>query len=288
MTQSRLAESAGSVREQVRQGYARVARASKGCGCDCGGSSKTAEEVARTIGYSDEDIGALPEGANLGVGCGNPTALAEIRSGETVLDLGSGAGIDCFLAASAVGNEGRVIGVDMTDEMLEAARHNAQIGRYRNVEFRKGLIEDLPVEAASVDLIISNCVINLSPEKDRVFAEAFRVLKAGGRMMISDIVLDRDLPAAVASSLAAYIGCVAGATRRDEYLRIVREAGFRKVEILSAVKFADALGGDAPIWKETAERLEIGLGEAREWAFAVISIKLRAVKPADTGATPED
>ena len=176
----------------------------------------------------------------------------------------------------------------MTDEMLEAARHNAQIGRYRNVEFRKGFIEDLPVETASVDLLISNCVINLSPEKDRVFAEAFRVLKAGGRMMISDIVLDRDLPAAVASSLAAYIGCVAGATRRDEYLRIVREAGFRKVEILSAVKFADALGGDAPIWKETAERLEIGLGEAREWASAVISIKLRAVKPADTGATPED
>lgn len=279
MTQARRAESAGSLREQVRRGYAKVAHATNGCCCDCGGSSRTVEEVARTIGYSDEDIGALPEGANLGVGCGNPTALAEIRSGETVLDLGSGAGIDCFLAAAAVGNEGRVIGVDMTDEMLEAARQNAQIGRYRNVEFRKGFIEDLPVEAASVDLIISNCVINLSPEKDRVFAEAFRVLKSGGRMMISDIVLDRDLPAAVASSLSAYIGCVAGATRRDEYLRIVREAGFRKVEILSAVKFADALGKDAPIWKETAERLEIGLGEAREWASAVISIKLRAIKP---------
>lgn len=279
MTQAWRAESAGSLREQVRRGYAKVAHATNGCCCDCGGSSRTVEEVARTIGYSDEDIGALPEGANLGVGCGNPTALAEIRSGETVLDLGSGAGIDCFLAAAAVGNEGRVIGVDMTDEMLEAARQNAQIGRYRNVEFRKGFIEDLPVEAASVDLIISNCVINLSPEKDRVFAEAFRVLKSGGRMMISDIVLDRDLPAAVASSLSAYIGCVAGATRRDEYLRIVREAGFRKVEILSAVKFADALGKDAPIWKETAERLEIGLGEAREWASAVISIKLRAIKP---------
>ena len=279
MTQARRAESAGSLREQVRRGYAKVAHATNGCCCDCGGSSRTVEEVARTIGYSDEDIGALPEGANLGVGCGNPTALAEIRSGETVLDLGSGAGIDCFLAAAAVGNEGRVIGVDMTDEMLEAARQNAQIGRYRNVEFRKGFIEDLPVEAASVDLIISNCVINLSPEKDRVFAEAFRVLKSGGRMMISDIVLDRDLPAAVASSLSAYIGCVAGATRRDEYLRIVRKAGFRKVEILSAVKFADALGKDAPIWKETAERLEIGLGEAREWASAVISIKLRAIKP---------
>ena len=279
MTQARRAESAGSLREQVRRGYAKVAHATNGCCCDCGGSSRTVEEVARTIGYSDEDIGALPEGANLGVGCGNPTALAEIRSGETVLDLGSGAGIDCFLAAAAVGNEGRVIGVDMTDEMLEAARQNAQIGRYRNVEFRKGFIEDLPVEAASVDLIISNCVINLSPEKDRVFAEAFRVLKSGGRMMISDIVLDRDLPAAVASSLSAYIGCVAGATRRDEYLRVVREAGFRKVEILSAVKFADALGKDAPIWKETAERLEIGLGEAREWASAVISIKLRAIKP---------
>ena len=160
------------------------------------------------IGYSEEEMTAVPEGANLGLGCGNPTAMASLKEGETVLDLGAGAGFDCFLAAGKVGPEGRVIGIDMTPEMLEKARENAQKGNFSNVEFRLGEIENLPVADGIIDIIISNCVINLVPDKDRVFSEAFRVLKPGGRIMVSDIVLTKELPDFIKNNMAAYVGCI--------------------------------------------------------------------------------
>jgi len=223
-----------AIRKYVRERYAGIARQGTSCcgpeaSCGCGGESAS---NSRNNGYSSEEIGAVPPGADLGLGCGNPVALASLREGEVVLDLGSGAGFDCFLAASAVGPEGKVIGVDMTPDMIEKARGNAEKGGYGNVEFRLGEIENLPVADHSVDAVLSNCVINLSPDKEKVFSEAYRILKPGGRVMISDIVLTRDLPEAIAGSLAAYAGCVAGAIRKEEYLRLMEEAGFRDVRVV--------------------------------------------------------
>jgi len=215
--------SAEAVRETVRARYG--ARATTCCG-------PSPDRVARTLGYDDAALGAAPAGANLGLGCGNPTALASLRAGDVVLDLGAGAGFDAFIAAAAVGPTGRVIGVDMTPEMVAKARDNAQRAGAANVEFRQGLIEALPVDDASVDVVISNCVINLSPEKDRVFREAFRVLRPGGRLMVSDIVLDAPLPDALRTSVEAYVGCIAGAVLRADYLRTIREAGFHDVAVV--------------------------------------------------------
>jgi arsenite methyltransferase len=276
MSESTKNMDADAVREKVRDGYAAVARQEVGC---CGGSqTKGATEFSKSIGYSEEELAALPEGANLGAGCGNPTAEAEIRPGDVVLDLGSGAGIDCFLAARKVGPEGRVIGVDMTDEMLDKARKNARKVGARNVEFRKGLIEELPVADRSVDLIISNCVINLSPQKDRVFAEAFRVLKPGGKMLVSDIVLEKDLPPEVAEDIGAYVGCIAGAVRRDVYMQAVRDAGFSSVEVLSAVNYGGGCGeGDGSL-AEAAKRLGIDWQVVKPYVSDVVSLKLRATK----------
>jgi ubiquinone/menaquinone biosynthesis C-methylase UbiE len=208
------------------------------------------------VGYAEGQLGAIPEGANLGLGCGNPTALASLKEGEAVLDLGSGGGIDCFLASNAVGPEGRVIGVDMTPEMISRARENARRGSYGNVDFRLGEIENLPVGDSSVDAVISNCVINLSPDKGRVFAEAYRALKPGGRMMVSDIVLTRELPEEIMNSVAAYAGCVAGASKKAEYLAKVKAAGFEDVEIVSEV--------------------QMGSGELEG---AISSVNVRALKP---------
>ncbi len=229
------------IRKAVRDRYGNIAKRAGSCcqpamstGCGCGPSAET---ISIDIGYSPEDLKAVPDGANLGLGCGNPVALAGLKEGETVIDLGSGAGFDCFLAAKAVGAKGRVIGIDMTPEMLDQARANAQKGRYETVEFRLGEIENLPVADNTADIVISNCVINLSPDKDRVFRETFRVLKPGGRLMVSDIVLLESLPDSIRKSLDAYIGCVAGASLKTDYLKCIADAGFVDVSIVGESMF---------------------------------------------------
>ena len=228
------------IRKMVREGYAQHAKTGSSCcgsssGCGCG---PTVDDMSRAMGYTDADLQSARDGANLGLGCGNPVALASLREGETVLDLGSGAGFDCFLAAQRVGPAGSVIGVDMTPEMLERARDNACKGGYANVEFRLGEIEHLPVADGSVDAVISNCVINLSPDKPAAFREAFRALRPGGRLMVSDIVLLRELPDAVRKSMEAYVACVAGASLKDEYLEAIRGAGFQDVRIAEETTYA--------------------------------------------------
>jgi SAM-dependent methyltransferase len=270
------------IREMVSEGYARVARqASSCCGetssC-CDSSPPGADEAARKIGYEEEQLEAVPDGANLGVGCGNPTAIDALRPGEVVVDLGSGAGMDSFLAARQVGETGRVLGIDMTDAMLEKARENARKAGIDNVEFRKGIIEALPVEDESVDVILSNCVINLSPEKHRVFAEIYRVLKPGGRMMVSDIVLEQALPEKVLWSVDAYIGCVGGASLREEYLETVRKAGFREVRVEREACFGDVIDLDDPQIEEAMKRIEITREQARDYAKAVTSLHVFARK----------
>jgi SAM-dependent methyltransferase len=192
---------------------------------------------AKAVGYSGQELEHIPEESVMGLGCGNPTAIADLREGEVVLDLGAGAGVDVFLAANKVGPAGRVIGVDMTEEMVERATGIARDHGYRNVEFRLGEIEKLPVEDGSVDSIISNCVINLSPDKARVFREAHRVLKPGGRLTVSDIVSEGVMAEEIRSDPDAWAGCIAGALERQEYLETIRKAGFEKVQVLSSRQF---------------------------------------------------
>ena len=213
----------------VKEAYGRIAKGKKGCGC--GTCTPDTEEFAKSIGYSDRELSSIPEGANLALSCGNPTAIAGLKEGEVVLDLGSGAGFDCFLAAAKVGGKGRVIGIDMTPEMVGKAKENAKKNNIENVEFRLSEIERLPVADNSVDVVISNCVINLSADKPQVFREIMRVLRPGGRISISDIVLKKELPAKIKKSVDAYIGCVAGAILIDEYKRIVEAAGLKDVKI---------------------------------------------------------
>jgi len=270
------------IRKAVREGYAKVVKQGSSC-CtpapSCCGSTELIQDISKKIGYTDVELEAVPEGANLGLGCGNPVALASLKQGETVLDLGAGAGFDCFLAAVRVGDGGRVIGVDMTPEMLEKARDNAKKGNYTNVEFRLGEIEHLPIADNSVDAVISNCVINLSPDKKGVFAEAFRVLRPGGRLMISDIVLLKELPAFIKDSLEAYIGCVSGAMLKDEYLKAVREAGFQDVTIMGETAFPAELIISDPTAKEIIKRLKAGPERVGEVAESVVSIKVSGIKP---------
>lgn len=220
------------VKRVVKESYAKIA--DTGCCNSCGCTGNNKEFISKSIGYADHEINAVPD-ANLGLGCGNPTALGEIRKGMTVLDLGSGAGFDCFLAAKKVGDSGRVIGVDMTEKMIEKARDNARKYGYKNVEFRLGDIEDLPLEDESVDVVISNCVINLAPDKARVFGEAYRVLRNRGKLLVSDIVLLRELSEKDRKDENLIAGCVGGAVLKDEYLKMVKEAGF-KVKIISEDK----------------------------------------------------
>ncbi|MFC2036149.1 arsenite methyltransferase [Chloroflexota bacterium] len=269
------------IRRAVREGYGKIAVQGTTDASCCGPSScgcKGAQGmVSKAIGYSDAEISAVPDGADLGLGCGNPTALASLKEGEKVLDLGSGAGFDCFLASDKVGDSGKVIGVDMTAEMIEKARGNARKGDYRNVEFRLGEIENLPVADNNVDVVISNCVINLSPDKKRVCEEAFRVLKPGGRVMVSDIALLKELPKPIKDSIAAYVGCIAGATTREEYLTTVTAAGFTNVEIVNEVNVKGLYGG--VIASLDLSEDEITEKQLMEAADSMVSMQIEAFKP---------
>ena len=270
---------ATTIKEEVRKRYGQIAEGTSCCSSCCGGET-SAETIGRAIGYSGEDLQAVPDGANLGLGCGNPVALAALKPGETVIDLGSGAGFDCFLAAQRVGESGSVIGIDMTPEMLAKAQANAEKGGYTNVEFRRGEIDALPVADTTADAIISNCVINLAPDKAKVFAEAFRVLKSGGRLMVSDIVLLRPLPAVIADSVAAYVGCLAGAMLRDDYLGAIRGAGFEEVEVVSEAAFPIELFANDPTFQEALSELkDIPQETLIAAAQSVVSMKVQALRP---------
>lgn len=225
------------IRSAVRENYGKVAASgSAGCGCSpsscCGTPNDvTAADISLGLGYSSEDVTAVPEGADMGLGCGNPQTIASLQPGETVLDLGSGGGFDCFLAARAVGSKGHVIGVDMTPEMITKSRRNAEKAGIGNVDFRLGELENLPVAEGIVDVIISNCVINLSPEKERVFSEAFRALKPGGRLAISDVVATAELPDDIKKDMALYTGCTAGASSIQEIESMLQRTGFENIQI---------------------------------------------------------
>lgn len=271
-----------TIRKGVRERYARIASDNAPCCGKPATSSKQAknrsEKISRDIGYTMADIEAVPEGANMGLGCGNPIALASLKEGETVLDLGSGGGFDCFLAARKVGKTGRVIGVDMTPEMIDKARENAGESKYVNVEFRLGEIENLPVADHSVDVIISNCVINLSPKKKRVFEEAFRVLKPKGRLMISDIVLSKKLPKEIENNIQAYASCVSGAEIRSKYLELIREAGFEDVKVIKEDVFDLEDIINDPESAELLNTAKISKDYAKEIATTVSSVKVSATK----------
>jgi len=272
----------GEIKKKVREGYAQIAKKESPCcapASPCSTSADLAQAVSKNIGYTDEELESVPKGANLGLGCGNPTALASLVEGETVLDLGSGAGFDCFLAANRVGKKGKVIGVDMTPEMLEKARENAQKNNYENVEFRLGEIENIPAGDNSVDAVISNCVINLSPDKKRVFKEAFRVLKPGGRLMVSDIVLLKELPDFIKNSVAAYVGCLSGAMMRDEYIEAIREAGFHEVRIIDETFFPIECLANDPTAKAIINELNITTEDIKDIENSVVSIKVQGIKP---------
>jgi len=280
----RLNKTNDDIKKTVRQHYSQIAKQSN-TGCisqkTCCGSSNI-ENLSRKIGYNKEDLHSVPEGANLGLGCGNPVALTNLKEGDIVLDLGSGAGFDSFLAANKVGKKGRVIGVDMTPEMIEKARENIRKGNYENVEFRLGEIEYLPVADNSVDVVISNCVINLSTDKERVFKEAYRVLKPGGRLMISDIVLLKELPDFIKNSIEAYIGCISGAVMKDEYIETIKAAGFQGVKIIGETSFPIEYRANDPIAKAITENLKIPTKKLNEIANSVLSIKIYGIKPHKT------
>ena len=265
----------------VKESYGKIARTGGSCcptkGSCCG--TLPPEEISKNIGYSEEEMNAVPQGANLGLGCGNPIALASIKEGETVLDLGSGAGFDSFLAANRVGPTGKVIGVDMTPEMINRARENSDKGSYSNVQFVPGELEDLPVDDNSMDAVISNCVINLVPDKKKVFKEVFRVLKPGGRLMVSDLVLRQKLPLSIENSIEGYVGCISGAVMKDVYLDAIGSAGFGDVEVIEESPFSlDFFVSDSTD-QAIDQSPKMSAEEVNGFADSVSSIKVRAIKP---------
>ncbi len=270
------------VRKVVREAYGGIARGSGSC---CGPSrpccgSAAADKLARGVGYGEGELAALPEGANLGLSCGNPTAIASLREGETVLDLGSGSGFDAFIAARKVGPKGRVIGVDMTPEMIDRARKNISGFRSKsgldNVEFRLGEIENLPAADCSADVVLSNCVINLSPEKQRVWAEAYRVLKPGGRVAVSDMALLKPLPGDFQRSVEALVGCVSGAVLVEETRRMLETAGFSEIRLVSKPESIDAMSD----WSDPVYRsIQALVGPSGRMSDWVTSLEISARKP---------
>lgn len=269
------------IKRAVKEGYARIAKQATSYYSSQEGSGyfDNLEDICKRIGYSEEDISAAPPESNLGLGCGNPVALAAIKEGERVLDMGSGAGFDCFLASSLVGPSGQVIGVDITSEMVDKARANAKKGGYENIDFRQGDLENMPVADSYVDVVISNCVINLVPNKRLVFKEAFRVLRPGGRLAISDVVLTRELPDFVKNSTKAYIGCLAGAIMKQEYLQIIGNVGFSDISVAAESSFpvqsllCESRGSAA------IEMPQFSPEQQKEIAESVLSIKVNARKP---------
>ena len=269
------------IKKVVREGYAEIAKRENSC-CgpvsSCCGSPDVTQDISKRIGYSEQELNAVPQGSNLGLGCGNPVALASLKEGDAVLDLGSGAGFDCFLAANKVGKEGKVIGVDMTPEMIDKARENAKKANYENVEFRLGEIENIPAADNSVDVVISNCVINLSPDKRRVFKEAFRVLKPGGRLMVSDIVLMKELPDFIRNSVEAYVGCISGAIMKKEYIGAIREAGFREIKVIDETSFPIEDLANDPTAKAVVDKMDAPTGKLEEIGNSVVSINVKGKK----------
>lgn len=246
----------------------------------CCKPTKHSEQIAKNIGYSQEILDQVPEDSNLGVGCGNPSALSKINSGETVVDLGSGAGFDAFIVSRLVGNKGTVIGVDLSKDMLNLARKNASKGDYGNVHFKEGDIEELPIEDQIANHVISNCVINLSQNKSKVFEEAYRVLKPGGSLSISDIVLEKELPDFVKNSLAGHIACVSGAEKLDAYIKYIEDAGFKDISIKSKSSFPLELMLTDPQIMKIAQQLNFNLDgdEAKNMASRVKSVSITAIK----------
>ncbi len=275
------------IKKNVREAYGKVARERGSC-CppsqpsgsspsSCCSKDESDDSASKVVGYTAAELSTLPEGADMGLGCGNPVALASLKEGETVLDLGSGPGMDCLLAAVRVGKKGRVIGVDMTPDMLDRARENAAKGDYSNVEFRLGEIENLPVADNIVDAVISNCVINLCPDKSRVFSEIFRVLKPGGRLMVSDIVTEKELPESIRNSKEAYCSCIGGAALKSDYLKIIQAAKFQDIKIVS-----ESVSYLQPSDFQTEEEGNTGKDcccNKSEENAPVISIQVSAFKP---------
>ncbi len=275
-----MEKKAKDIKKIVREGYAKIAQGGSSCCASgpCCGNRDLAKDISKSIGYSEGEMSAVPQGSNLGLGCGNPVAIASLKEGDVVLDLGSGAGFDAFLAAGKVGKSGRVIGVDMTQEMITKAEENARKGRYANVEFRLGEIEKLPLEDRSVDVIISNCVINLSPDKESVFKEAFRVLKPGGRLMVSDLVLVKDLPRSIKESVEAYVGCLAGAIFKKDYLEHIKKAGFEDVSVVGEAYYpVEAMANDATA-RVVKNNPLVSPDDLKEAEHSVASIKVSAKK----------
>ncbi len=278
------------IRKAVREGYANIARKESSCcspvnSCcapkDSDNTANQVDDISKKIGYTDEELTVVPDGSNLGLGCGNPIALASLEEGQTVLDLGSGAGFDCFLASRKVGDKGKIIGVDMTPEMVEKARGNLQKSDFKNVEFRLGEIEHLPVADNSVDVVISNCVINLSPDKASVFREALRVLKPGGKLMISDIVLLKPLPDSIKDSVEAYVGCLAGAMMKNEYLDFIEKAGFDQIKVLDEAHFPVEFITNDPTADAIIKKSKISPEEIKDVGASVVSIKVTGIKTSE-------